>query len=140
MVRPFSREMSPDRKSEEPQDLSRGGPEDRSPLESDNEEEEAGLGRSDNDSPITEENSNQGSVRSATQISPNPLSFGVGGVSHLQNFSSLGPGGSPLFPGSLHPGLPFPLPSLAGLGGGPPPPPPILPQFGLPPFGGMRRK
>ena len=149
MVRPFSREMSPDRKSEEPQDLSRGGQEDRaedraedrSPLESDNEEEEAGLGRSDNDSPITEENSNHGSARSNTQISPNPLSFGVssvGSVSHLQNFSSLGPAGSPLFPPSLHPGLPFPLPSLAGLGAAPPPP--IIPQFGIPPFAGIRRK
>ena len=68
VLRPFSREMSPDRKSEEPQDLSRGGGGEerqerggeRSPLESDNEEEEAGLGRSEADSPITEENnSNQ---------------------------------------------------------------------------------
>ena len=144
-VRPLV--MSPDRKSEEPQDLSRSGPEDRedrSPLESDNEEEETRLARSDNESPITEENqeSNPGSVRSgsASQISPNPLAFGVGGVSHLQNFPSLGPGGSPLFPASLHPGLPFPLPSLAGLGAGAAPPPPILPQFGLSPFAGIRRE
>ena len=126
MVRPFSRELSPDSKSEEPQDLSRPGQEE----EEEESEEEGGTSRSDNESPITEDNSNQDSVRSTAQISPNPLST----FPPLQTFPPLT---SPLFPGPLHPGLPFPLPGLAGLAA---PPPAILPQFGMPPFAGIRRK
>ena len=136
MVRPFSREMSPDSKSEEPQDLSRPGQEEEEDSEEERSVVEGHMSRSDNESPITEENSNQDSVRSNTRISPNPLGFGP-----LQTFPPLAPGSltTPLFPGSLHhPGLPFPLPSLAGLAAGPPPA--ILPQFGIPPFAGMRRK
>ena len=170
MVRPFSREMSPDNRSEEPQDLSRPGhhpsrsantappanrsseDDDRSLVESDNDETEeeeiihrnssivdGNISRSDNDSPITEDNSNLDTPtrRTPVQISPNPLNFGP-----IPGFPAMAPGGlpSPLFQGGLHPGLPFPMPNLASLAAGAGAPPGLLPQFGMPGFPALRRK
>ena len=154
MVRPFSREMSPDsRQGEEPQDLSRGQKtvkmseeEDRSSSISDNEEEEEivrtqNMSRqSDNESPIAEDNTSNSqtpSRRTPSQISPNPLNF-----SPMPGFPALPPGplSSPLFQGGLHPGLPFPMPNLASLAAGAGAPPGLMPQFGMPFPGALRRK
>ena len=154
MVRPFSRETSPDsRQGEEPQDLSRGQKsvkmsedEDRSSSISDNEEEEEivrtqNMSRqSDNESPIAEDNNSNPqtpSRRTPSQISPNPLGFGP-----MPGFPALPPGAlsSPLFQGGLHPGLPFPMPNLASLAAGAGAPPGLMPQFGMPFPGALRRK
>ena len=163
MVRPFSREMSPDSRSEEPQDLSRpirdnghnsnpvrsSEDDDRSPCESDNDDEEeinhqnssivdGKMSRSD--SPITDEAVDTPTRRTPVQLSPNPLA----GFGSMPGFPGLPPGAlpSPLFQGGLHPGLPFPMPNLASLaaGAGAGAPPGILAQFPGVPFPALRRK
>jgi len=139
MVRPFSREMSPDvERSEEPQDLSRH--DDRSHSDSDNDDitDDNDVHRptsnniSRSDSPITEEDT-PASRRTPAQLSPNPLGFGpLAGP-----FSALPPGALPA-PFGLPPGLPFPLPNLASLAAGAgAAPPAMMPHLGMP-FPGMR--
>ena len=140
MVRPFSREMSPDTRSDaEPQDLSRarssGDEEEGAGSGAESGEEEADppqLSRSSpgSSSPLAAPRS-PGSPPPRPQLSPGqPLFPGV--------FPPPGPAlGAPLF----HPALPFPMPALASLAAAGPPggPPALLPQFGLP-FPALRRE
>jgi len=163
LVRPFSREMSPDNKSEEPEDLSKPAQpsdgshtgnrlseeRDRSPhtqslidSENEEEEEEEEVIRRDN-------NANESNISRSDNDSPiaaeehnnfdmsrtPQISPNPLSFGPMSSFSPLPQGAlhSPLFPGSLHP-LPFPMPNLAQLASGAPP---GFPQFGMP-FPGMR--